>query len=409
MVVLRIVVVGIILRDTGRRLWCAGPRYVDDESFVNRLAAGVVCVEGPAHLFLGAQDAFLALSIVVARQDAQREIGSVEASTKRIAILSEDHLAHIVDEVILADLDQRGRGALALDPDLAVQHAGVEVGGASEVVVGSRRAGRGGSGHGRVCCEQRLDGARIRGCDEGLAADRRRAGARREGGELRGVIFGARKVCCDCSSGGQRWRLRLQGRGWQDGGGLLEGDCGTAGGVGERRGGSVGGLDVCVGVGVEVEVAGALMRMPIATIRRQARCFGPTGTGPHHHLRLHHAAIVALGGHVGGGYGGQLGQRDALAQAARRVDALAACRRTLRCRRRDVALPAEEFGPRVADARPDAAHDGQQPASAGLGESSRGRTRTVLRRRRPGGGRATRGACPREESGAEQKQQEKAR
>lgn len=70
----------------------------------------------------------------VAGYYAEQDVRSIEAPAQRIAILSEDHVAHIVDQVILPDLNQGGRGMGALDPDLAVQHAGAEVGGGGELV-----------------------------------------------------------------------------------------------------------------------------------------------------------------------------------------------------------------------------------------------------------------------------------
>lgn len=116
---------------------------------MHRLPAGKVGVKGPAHLLLGTQHSFGALGIGVAWQYAQGEVWGVEAAAQRIAVLPEDHLPHVVDEVILANLHQGGRGVLTLDPYLAVQHAGVEVGGrGGEVVVGGGRGARGWLGRG---------------------------------------------------------------------------------------------------------------------------------------------------------------------------------------------------------------------------------------------------------------------
>lgn len=157
LLLLRIIVVCIVARDLGRGLRGACPGYVDDQGLVDRLAAGEVGIEGPAHVLLGPQDSLLALCACVARQDAQGQVWGIEAPAQRVAVLAEDHLAHVVDEVVFADLHQGGRGILALDPDLAVQHAGVEVDAGEGVVVGVGLGWRDwgwdwGWGWGWLCC-----------------------------------------------------------------------------------------------------------------------------------------------------------------------------------------------------------------------------------------------------------------
>ena len=326
-VLLRIVVVCIEARDLGRGFRGTRPGYVDDQGLVDRLAAGEVGVEGPAHLLLGPQDSLLGLCVCIARQDAQGEVWGIEAPAQRVAVFPEDHLAHVVDQVVLADLHQGGRGVLALDPDLAVQHAGVEVGAGGQVVVGlgGRAWGwlcRGSSG--RVWCEQRLYSASIRGRYERLAA----------GGQLGGAVV---------------WMGRLGGG--LDGGmhrrGLLEGEDGTGGVrvVGQR---------CCRRAAPQPDVAGRALR------------FGPTAAGaPKDYFRLREPLGVAVAvAVVGGRRCRQLGQRDALAQATPRALALAARRRVLRRRRRDLAVPPEQLGSRVVEARLDARHGRAQPTAS---------------------------------------------
>lgn len=145
-------------------------RHVDDKGLVDGLAAGEVGIEGAAHVFLGAQRA-LSSPLSIARHDAQRHVGRVEAPAERVGVLFENHVADIVNQVVFANLHQRGRGTGPFDPDLAVQHACAEVGGCSAKIIGD--GGRPGSygSLGDVGDEQLLDYLRIGLVDDRLAAD----------------------------------------------------------------------------------------------------------------------------------------------------------------------------------------------------------------------------------------------
>lgn len=113
----------VIGRHAGRWLGGASRGHVDDEGLVDRLTAGEVGVDGVTHVLLGPQGAF-ACALAIAGHNAQGNVWRVEAPAQRVCILFEDHVAHVVDQVVLSDLDERGRGIGPLDPDLAVQHAG---------------------------------------------------------------------------------------------------------------------------------------------------------------------------------------------------------------------------------------------------------------------------------------------
>lgn len=116
-----VIVVVVVEWDSGRGLWGAALGHVDDKSLIDCLAAWEVVVEGAAHLLLWAQRAFVDAA-GISRHYSQGHVGGVEAAAERVGVLLEDHVAHIVDEIILADLHQRGRGMQPLHPHLAVQH-----------------------------------------------------------------------------------------------------------------------------------------------------------------------------------------------------------------------------------------------------------------------------------------------
>jgi hypothetical protein len=140
------VIIVVVVGDghLGRGLGGAALRHVDDQGLGHLLAAREVGVEGAAHFLLGPQGAVLGAS-GVSRNDAQRHVGRVEATTQRVLVFFQDHVAHVVDQIVLADLHQRGRGIGPLDPYLAVQHAGCDgrSGGLLLLLLLLRRRGRG--------------------------------------------------------------------------------------------------------------------------------------------------------------------------------------------------------------------------------------------------------------------------
>jgi hypothetical protein len=226
-VVVVVVVDGHLRRGLGR----PALGHVNDKGLVHRLAAGEVGIERPAHLLLGAQRPVLVASSL-ARDDAQSDIGCVEAAAQRVLVLFQDHVAHIVDEVVLADLDERGRGVGPLDPDLAVQHAGAEVGCSAKIVGRRRRAGCGRIL--RVWDQQRLYYRCIGVGDDRLATDgggRSRGAVRVEGGWIFTPVVGAgRRGCRGRGRGLRHATVEMDRR--MNGRGLLERHVGAVGGGG---------------------------------------------------------------------------------------------------------------------------------------------------------------------------------
>lgn len=352
------VVFGIVRLRARRRLRCSPYGHVNDEGLVDVLAAGEVGVECAAHVLLGAQGAVLS-SLAIARDDAERDVGGIEAPAEGIGVLFENHVAHVVDQVVLADLDQRGRGILALDPDLAVQHGGAEVGGrGAKVVNGNGRAGRGGRlGSVGVRAKQRVDHGCIGGGNDRLAADEVcwGRGLGRQGGDGRDVA-----VCP--GGGGQRGRGQGEGAAW-GGRGCGRGRRGMEGDDGRglfqrqlRTGG--GGVVVARGDGA----GGRVGRRARVSARGQA----PRLAGRAQHLRPHHARVA---GHVQVHVHvqvvvvrvctlalGQLGQRHALADGAGRLGPPFTARRRSG-RRRGRAASAQQLGASTLQPRLDAAHD----------------------------------------------------
>lgn len=324
-----VVVMGVVERDSRRGLGRSSLGHVDDEGLGDGLAAGEVGVDCSAHLLLGPQGAVLA-ALGVSRHDAQGDVWGVEALAQRVCVLFEDHVAHVVDQVVLADLHQGGRGIGPLDPDLAVQHGGAEVCSAGKVVGGRGRAGSEG-GVGNVRSKQRLDQACIGGGQDGLAAHNvRRSGFGGRGRRQRRWVFGVARL--RWRSGRQR-RVEVGGlhRG-MEGRGLLEGDgrAGSGGSRGRRRVAGAGG--------------GARPRVSRGQASTARSWLGSTLGGGSQHLRPHQARIGgAVVQDIGAGHLRQLRQRDALAEGAR-----AARRRGHRARRRRrAAAPAQELGARV--------------------------------------------------------------
>ena len=107
----------------------ASQGHFDEQCLVHRVPAGEVNVEGLADGLLGAQCSLLP---VLSWDDPQRDVGRIEAPPQGVCVLLQDHVAHVVDQLVLQHGDQRRRRPGALDPDLATDHAGLDVG----IVVG---------------------------------------------------------------------------------------------------------------------------------------------------------------------------------------------------------------------------------------------------------------------------------
>lgn len=63
--------------------------------------------------------------MLVARTDADIEVGRVKGAAERVGVLSKDEVTHIVDKVVFVDGDESRGGVRAPDPDLASHHVGV--------------------------------------------------------------------------------------------------------------------------------------------------------------------------------------------------------------------------------------------------------------------------------------------
>lgn len=178
--------------DPRRRPGTPAKRNLDDEGFLDHLATGKVGIQGTAHGFLGPQGSFLPLWL--SRHDAEGEVRGIELAPERVAVLAQDHLAHIVDEVVFEDSDQGGRGAGPPDPDLANSHCCCwhgQGGGRSKEFVERERPGARGW---RV--EKRVEGGRI---PDGFSDGRTRG----HGHRSRNVEMGRRdfRRCCRVEDG----------------------------------------------------------------------------------------------------------------------------------------------------------------------------------------------------------------
>ena len=110
---------------SGSRRWAWCPPYSNDldyQSFFDGLAARVVCVEGRPDGLFGTQgtlqgDIFI---VLFATDNFQCNVRSIDAAAKRIGIFLQDHIANIVNQVVLGDFDS-GRGSTwAFHPDLSL-------------------------------------------------------------------------------------------------------------------------------------------------------------------------------------------------------------------------------------------------------------------------------------------------
>lgn len=110
-------------RDARGRSRGAAGRYIYDQCFVYRLAAGEVCIESAAHWFFRAEEAILPL---FPGANAQSEVGRIEMPAQRVGIFSQDHVAHVVDQIVFVNGDERGRSAGAPDPNLSGHHVSVD-------------------------------------------------------------------------------------------------------------------------------------------------------------------------------------------------------------------------------------------------------------------------------------------
>ncbi len=134
-----IVVVGIVERYPRRGFGCSSMGDINEQCLGNTLTAGIVGVESPTHFLLWTQCVVLAF-LRVSRDNAESDIGSVKVAAQRICIFFQNHIPHIVDEVVFANLNQCSRGIGPLDPDLAVQHGGADVVRPLAKIISRRRA-----------------------------------------------------------------------------------------------------------------------------------------------------------------------------------------------------------------------------------------------------------------------------
>lgn len=187
----------------GRGLWCPA-RYVNDDGVVDSLAAGVEVVEGPAHVLVGLEWSVL----LVAGLEAEMQVGGVKGPAERVGVLVEDGFADVIDEVLVANGDEGGRGTRSTDPDLARARHGWRRG---DGELGSR-------------VEDEVGGGRRRGLAEGRAGaawwPRAGRGRRRCGGDGGGRWNVIARVggCLGCRSKRRRGRrgslsLSLPGEG----------------------------------------------------------------------------------------------------------------------------------------------------------------------------------------------------
>lgn len=104
----------------GRGLGGATGRHINEKGIVGRLSAGKVGVQGSAHGLVGLQ----VTRGLVAGRYPDGQVGGIKLSTERVGIFPQDHVAHVVNQVVLVDGDERGRGTGPLDPNLPGHHVG---------------------------------------------------------------------------------------------------------------------------------------------------------------------------------------------------------------------------------------------------------------------------------------------
>ena len=81
--------------------------YFNDEGFFYVLSTGVVCVECLADGFFRAQNSFILDGVVGGFSTAYPEIdiGRIDASSKRVCVLAQNDIPHIIDEIVFVDYD----------------------------------------------------------------------------------------------------------------------------------------------------------------------------------------------------------------------------------------------------------------------------------------------------------------
>lgn len=96
-------------------------RDVDEESFVDGLAAGVVGVEGLADGLFGAQGALVGDVLVgrFATDDLEGDVGGVDAPPEGIGVFAKNDISNAVDEVVFGDFNSCGRGTGSFHPYLS--------------------------------------------------------------------------------------------------------------------------------------------------------------------------------------------------------------------------------------------------------------------------------------------------
>ena len=132
-------------------------RHVDDQGLVGSLTAGVVAIEHSTHFLVRRQKSLRLWTLAFAScYDAQSDVGRVEIPPQRIRVFPQNHVAYVVDEIILLDRHHGGRCPRPFDPYLPRQHAGKSGRHCSRVADTEIVYGRRGDGSLR-----RLDGCRV--------------------------------------------------------------------------------------------------------------------------------------------------------------------------------------------------------------------------------------------------------
>jgi hypothetical protein len=94
-----LIVVGV--KYSRRRLWCSLVRHIDEQGVVDRLASWVVGIQCSTHLLFRPQYAVYTLGGVIPGLYAQSDVGGVEGLAQRVGVLSENHIPHVVNQIVL--------------------------------------------------------------------------------------------------------------------------------------------------------------------------------------------------------------------------------------------------------------------------------------------------------------------
>jgi hypothetical protein len=105
----------------------SGPAHgnVDDEGFVDILAAGIVGVESWSNGLFWTQNAFCAHVLVALfpAEDLEDHVGGIDAPSEGVGIFLQNDIANIVDQIIFGDFDSGGRTTGPLHPYFSLHGA----------------------------------------------------------------------------------------------------------------------------------------------------------------------------------------------------------------------------------------------------------------------------------------------